>query len=96
MNTESVSEQDLIFLRRAIELARAARDDGRHPFGALVVNERGDTIVAARNNAVRPKGDPTQHAETVACAEAAKLLPETCSKNGTTVMSYSGSAVAQE
>ncbi len=73
---EAVTEQDLIFLRRAIDLAREARADGRHPFGALIVNEHGETVVAALNNAVRPKGDPTQHAETVACAEAARLLPE--------------------
>src|ERR1700743_3368109 len=71
-----VSEDDLKFLRQAIELAREARADGRHPFGALVVNERGEIVVTARNNAVRPKGDPTQHAEMLACAQAAKLLPE--------------------
>jgi tRNA(Arg) A34 adenosine deaminase TadA len=76
MTHEEVTEQDLIFLRRAIELAREARSDGRHPFGSLVVNERGETVVEARNNAVRPKGDPTQHAEMVACGEAAKLLSE--------------------
>lgn len=76
METSGVSEQDLVFLRRAIELARKARSDGRHPFGALVVNERGETVVEALNNAVRPKGDPTQHAETVACGEAARLLEE--------------------
>ena len=73
---EQVTEQDLAFLRQAIELARSAREDGRHPFGALIVNERGETVVAARNNAVRPKGDPTQHAEMVACGEAARLLSE--------------------
>jgi tRNA(Arg) A34 adenosine deaminase TadA len=76
MAPEGVSEQDLVFLRRAIDLAREARSDGRHPFGALIVNERGDTVATARNNAVRPKGDPTQHAEMLACAEAARLLPE--------------------
>jgi tRNA(Arg) A34 adenosine deaminase TadA len=73
---EQVTKQDLDFLRQAIDLARQARNDGRHPFGALIVNERGETVVAARNNAVRPAGDPTQHAEMVACAEAAKLLSE--------------------
>jgi tRNA(Arg) A34 adenosine deaminase TadA len=73
---EQVTEQDLAFLRQAIELARSARQDGRHPFGALVVNERGEIVVEARNNAVRPAGDPTQHAETVACSQAAQLLPE--------------------
>jgi tRNA(Arg) A34 adenosine deaminase TadA len=71
-----VSEQDLIFLRQAIELARSARQDGRHPFGALIVNERGETVVSARNNAVRPAGDPTRHAEMVACSQAAGLLSE--------------------
>jgi tRNA(Arg) A34 adenosine deaminase TadA len=73
---EHLTEQELNFLRQAIDLARQARHDGRHPFGALIVNERGETVVAARNNAVRPAGDPTQHAEMVACAEAARLLGE--------------------
>jgi tRNA(Arg) A34 adenosine deaminase TadA len=71
---EQVTEQDLAFLRQAIDLARKARNDGRHPFGSLVVNERGETVVAARNNAVRPKGDPTQHAEMLACGQAARVL----------------------
>jgi tRNA(Arg) A34 adenosine deaminase TadA len=73
---EQVTEQDLAFLRQAIELARKARNDGRHPFGALIVNERGETVVAARNNAVRPNGDPTQHAEMLACSQAARMLTE--------------------
>jgi tRNA(Arg) A34 adenosine deaminase TadA len=73
---EQVTEQDLAFLSQAIELARKARNDGRHPFGALIVNERGETVVAARNNAVRPNGDPTQHAEMLACGQAARLLSE--------------------
>jgi tRNA(Arg) A34 adenosine deaminase TadA len=73
---EHVTEQDLAFLRQAIELASEARNDGRHPFGALIVNQQGETVVAARNNAVRPKGDPTQHAEMVACGQAARLLSE--------------------
>jgi tRNA(Arg) A34 adenosine deaminase TadA len=70
------SERDLTFLRSAIELARKARADGRHPFGALIVNERGEQVVTARNNAVRPGGDPTQHAEMLACSEAAKRFSE--------------------
>jgi len=76
MSIEEVSEKDLAFLRQAIELAREARSDGRHPFGALIVNELGETVAAALNNAVRPNGDPTQHAETLACADAAKRLSE--------------------
>jgi len=72
----AASEVDLKHLRRAIELAASARADGRHPFGCVIVNARGETVVEALNNAVRPKGDPTQHAETLACAAAAKLLSE--------------------
>ncbi len=71
---EEITPQDLAFLRRAIQLAREARADGRHPFGALVVTSQGETLVEAYNNAVLPRGDPTQHAETVACAMAARLL----------------------
>jgi tRNA(Arg) A34 adenosine deaminase TadA len=73
---EQVTEQDLAFLRQAIDLALKARNDGRHPFGSLIVNERGETVVAARNNAVRPNGDPTQHAEMLACGHAARMLTE--------------------
>jgi tRNA(Arg) A34 adenosine deaminase TadA len=74
---DPVSDNDLTHLRRAIELAREARASGRHPFGALIVNRHGEVIVEARNNAVRPAGEPTQHAETLACAAAAKILDET-------------------
>ncbi len=76
MPIDEMTQQDLAFLRRAIALAWEAREDGRHPFGALIVNQRGETVLEVRNNAVRPMGDPTQHAETVACAQAARLLPE--------------------
>jgi tRNA(Arg) A34 adenosine deaminase TadA len=76
MSKENITVQDLIFLRRSIELASEARSDGRHPFGSLIVNARGEVVVEAHNNAVRPKGDPTQHAEILACSAAAKLLGE--------------------
>jgi tRNA(Arg) A34 adenosine deaminase TadA len=76
MPYQDISPQDLQFLRQAIELARDARSDGRHPFGCVIVNEQGRVVVAARNNAVRPLGEPTQHAELLACSEAASLLSE--------------------
>jgi len=73
---ESVTEQDLTFLRQAIDLAREARRHGAHPFGCIIVDENGQVLVTARNNAVRPKGEPTQHAERLACTKAAKLFSE--------------------
>ena len=69
-----LNEVDEKHLRRAIELAREARADGRHPFGSLVVDATGSVVVESRNNAVRPAGEPTQHAEMLACAAAARLL----------------------
>ena len=71
-----LSAVDEGFLRRAIELAAEARADGRHPFGSLIVNAAGAVVVESRNNAVRPAGDPTQHAELLACAAAAKLISQ--------------------
>jgi tRNA(Arg) A34 adenosine deaminase TadA len=76
MTTQSLTAAEETFLRRSIELAREARAMGRHPFGSLIVDARGKIVVESRNNAIRPAGDPTQHAETLACAGAAKLLPE--------------------
>ena len=66
-----VSEVDLMYLRQAIALAWQAREQGCHPFGCLIVDELGETVTVGLNNAVLPKGDPTQHAELVACAASA-------------------------
>jgi tRNA(Arg) A34 adenosine deaminase TadA len=63
-----ISDTDLTFLRQAIALAASARAHGAHPFGALIVDANGQVLVTARNNAVPPKGDPTQHAERLACS----------------------------
>jgi len=67
------TDLDLIHLRQAFALAADARQSGRHPFGALIVDERGEIVVAALNNSL-PPGEPTQHAELVACAKAARQL----------------------
>lgn len=50
-------------LRRALELARQARDHGNHPFGALLVDHRGNVVLEAENT-VRTDKDVTAHAET--------------------------------
>jgi tRNA(Arg) A34 adenosine deaminase TadA len=72
MAGNSATEADLGFLRQAIALAAQARRMGRHPFGSLIVDEFGQVLTEGLNNAVRPAGDPTQHAELLACAAAGR------------------------
>ncbi|MEX2029514.1 MAG: nucleoside deaminase [Anaerolineales bacterium] len=57
-----LNDADLGHLRRVIELARIARRNGNHPFGALVVGPAGDVLAEAQNTVVTQK-DCTGHAE---------------------------------
>jgi tRNA(Arg) A34 adenosine deaminase TadA len=50
-------------LHAAIELARRARENGNHPFGALLADEEGNVVLEAENT-VRTDRDVTAHAET--------------------------------
>ena len=65
---------DLNLLSQAITVAQDAKDLGRHPFGALVADSHGQVVSVAGNNSMPPDGDPTQHAELRALAEAAARL----------------------
>ena len=49
-------------LLAAIELARRARENGNHPFGALLVDPTGNVVVEAENTVVTGR-DCTGHAE---------------------------------
>lgn len=69
-----ITDLDLQLLRRSIELAEEAKARGRHPFAALVADAEGNVVAAAGNNSMPPEGDPTQHAELAAAAQAAKKL----------------------
>ncbi len=57
-----MNEIDLKFIRASIELAGRARDNGNHPFGALLVDEQGHILLESENNVVTEK-DCTGHAE---------------------------------
>ena len=39
-------------IRRTLEIAQRARDHGNHPFGALLVDERGHILIEAENTVV--------------------------------------------
>jgi tRNA(Arg) A34 adenosine deaminase TadA len=57
----SISETDLAHLRRCVELAREALDDGDEPFGSVLVGAGGDVLFEDRNRV--KDGDETRHPE---------------------------------
>ena len=60
------------FIRQAIAIARQARGDGNHPFGALLVLN--NQVVLTAKNSVHTDRDPTGHAETNLIAHAVRQL----------------------
>ena len=73
---------DEIFMRRALELARAARSREEVPVGAVLV--RDGVILTEAANEVETRQDATAHAEMLAIAKAQSLL-KTWRLNGTTL-----------
>jgi tRNA(Arg) A34 adenosine deaminase TadA len=57
-----MTSADIELLERAIGLARRARDDGNHPFGALLASSRGEVLLTAANTVTTGR-DVTGHAE---------------------------------
>lgn len=57
-----MTDVDVQLLRRAIDIARRAREHGNHPFGALLADEQGRVLIEAENT-VNTEHDCTGHAE---------------------------------
>jgi tRNA(adenine34) deaminase len=72
VSTPTPSDDDLRFMRAALELAGRARADGEVPVGAVVV--RDGTIVGRGWNHPIGAHDPTAHAEIGALRDAARAL----------------------
>ncbi|GAA1738597.1 nucleoside deaminase [Isoptericola hypogeus] len=78
----TVTEEDLVHLRRCVELAREALDAGDEPFGSVLVDGRGVVRFADRNRVA--DGDATRHPELeIARWAAAHLTPD--ERRGATV-----------
>ena len=72
------------YIRRCLELARAAMDLGEVPVGALIVD--GNSIVGEGMECTRARADPTAHAE-VRAVQAACQARRTTSLTGVTLYS---------
>ena len=67
-----MSEKDLLFMKRAIELSLKSVKRGGGPFGAVIT--KNGKIVSESCNQVTVLNDPTAHAEISAIREAARKL----------------------
>lgn len=65
-------EKDKQFMRRALQEAEVAREQGEIPIGAVVV--AADRIIARAHNLTETLGDVTAHAEMQALTSAANML----------------------
>src|SRR5690625_272795 len=71
----AISPEDLKHLRRCVELAREALEDGDSPFGSLLADADGNVLFEDRNRI--SGGDNTRHPEfAIARWAAARLTPE--------------------
>lgn len=61
------------FLRRSFDVARRARKNGNHPFGAILVNGSGEILLETENGFL-PDRDMTGHAERLLATAASKQL----------------------
>jgi tRNA(Arg) A34 adenosine deaminase TadA len=60
--THEISDADLPYLRRCVELAAQAVEAGDFPFGSVLVGADGTVLAEDRNREVTA-GDPTRHPE---------------------------------
>jgi len=68
----SFSENDIYFMRLALEEAEAAFDADEVPVGAVIV--QGDAVIARTHNRRESSNDPTGHAELLALRVASQKL----------------------
>lgn len=71
-----VTDHDLERLRDAIAVSRRSRENGQHPFGAVLTEPSG-AVVLESENSVPADGDCTSHAELKLAREAFKAFGAT-------------------
>lgn len=66
-----MNETDLEFIRLSFEVARESRENGNHPFGALLVSRQGEVLLRGLSSVVT-ESDCTGHAELNLIREACR------------------------
>jgi tRNA(Arg) A34 adenosine deaminase TadA len=76
------SRRDEHFLRRCFEVARRSIAHGNHPFGAILVDARGNVLIETENGYM-PARDSTAHAERLLATQACRTLDAETLRNAT-------------
>ena len=61
------------FLRKSFDVARRARENGNHPFGAILVGPQGELLIECENGFM-PAHDMTTHAERLLATQACTTI----------------------
>jgi tRNA(Arg) A34 adenosine deaminase TadA len=69
--TDPIKLNDETYLRRAFDVAKRAHANGNHPFGAILVDDKGSVLIESEN-AFMPDRDMTAHAERLLATAASK------------------------
>lgn len=72
LDPSAASEMDIAMMRRALELAERAAEDGEVPVGAVVYRTETGEVLAEAANRRECDTDPAAHAELIAMRAAAK------------------------
>ena len=64
-----------LYLRKAFDVARRARDGGDHPFGCILVGPDGEVLMEQGNGFTAEGRDMTAHAERLMATRASKGFP---------------------
>ena len=67
-------DKDVVFMKRAIELAKIAAEKGEVPVGAVIVDEQTGDVVSEAYNLRENKKSAVAHAEILAIEEACEKL----------------------
>jgi tRNA(Arg) A34 adenosine deaminase TadA len=78
--------RDEDFLRRAFAVAKRARTNGNHPFGAILVDDVGNVLIESENGYM-PDRDMTAHAERLLATAASKAYAPSLLANCTMYVS---------